>query len=148
MSDGTVRISTRTDGNFGGEQFILWWNRGTEGGGVEGLAFFLDPAYERPTGAVKTINSLSDLNGDLSHFDALDFESTIAIGGTGDVAFRVPINIHKIYLGSAAWVQGKFHFTQSGGNLRTIYGPGVLDVSRFRYDLRALRPRRLSRPGL
>src|SRR5580704_9707352 len=42
-SDGTVSISTSTASNFAGEQFILWWNRGADGGGVEGLVFFLNP---------------------------------------------------------------------------------------------------------
>ena len=49
-SDGTVEISTITAANFAGEQFILWWNRGADGGGVEGLAFFLNPPYPEPTG--------------------------------------------------------------------------------------------------
>jgi len=35
-------------------------------------------------------------------------------------------------------VQGKVRFVQNGaGKKKTIYGPGVLVVSRFSYDLRA-----------
>src|SRR5262249_38305440 len=41
------------------------------------------------------------------------------------------------FLGPGAWVQGKLRFEQNGqGNQRHIFGPGVLDVSRFEYDLR------------
>jgi phosphatidylethanolamine/phosphatidyl-N-methylethanolamine N-methyltransferase len=47
----------------------------------------------------------------------------------------VPANIENIFLGQGAWVQGKLSLMQSGnGNQRRIYGPGVLDASRFNYD--------------
>ena len=138
QGDGTLQIIRKTSSDFAGEQFVLWWNRGAEGGGIEGLAFFLNPPYERPTGSnVKTIGSPTDLNGDLSHFDTLDFEGTVAIGSNGTQAFTVPGNINNIFLGPGAWVQGKLRFEAAGaGQTMKIYGPGVLDVSRFRYDLR------------
>jgi hypothetical protein len=132
-SDGTVLISTSTASAFAGDQFILWWNRGADGGGVEGLAFFLDPPYTRPTGSkVKVVNTPADLTGDLSAFDTLDFETTLAIGSTGAVSFDVPLNILNIFLGPNAWVQGKLRFP-TGNATRKIYGPGVLDGSRFNY---------------
>jgi hypothetical protein len=133
QSDGSVLISTSTAVDFAGEQFILWWNRGAQGGGVEGLVFFLNPPYSRPVGAnVKTVTAAADLTGDLTSFDTLDFEGTIAIGGTGAQTFVVPPNINNIFLGQGAWVQGKLRFQQNGlGNLRKVYGPGVLDGSRF-----------------
>jgi len=76
MSDGTVQISTSTGENFAGEQFILWWDRGkTQGGGIQGLAFFLDPIYKAPTGPnVRVIATPTDLAGDLSPYDTLDLE--------------------------------------------------------------------------
>ena len=137
-SDGTVQLSTRTGRRFRGEQFILWWDRGTEGGGIESLAFFLDPPYARPAGArVKRIGSPSDLTGDLSGFDTLDFEGTVAIGSTGNKALTVPANICSVFLGYGAWVQGKLLFSPSAAcPTRRIFGPGVLDVSRFRYNYR------------
>jgi hypothetical protein len=138
QKDGTVQLSTVTRSNFNGDQFILMWNRGTDGGGVEGLAFFLNPPYTEPAGAnVKVVNSWSDLQGqDLSGYNTLDFESptavpvAIALGGDGTLAYKVPANILNIFLGTNAWVQGKFHFAVDGV---TIYGPGVLDGSRFNY---------------
>ncbi|HEX7139752.1 MAG TPA: hypothetical protein VF219_18010 [Vicinamibacterales bacterium] len=141
-SDGTLMISTATDANFAGEQFILWWNRSPDGGGVEGLVLFLNPPYDRPSGGkVKTVSAAADLNGDLSLFDTLDFEGTVAIGSTGASVFAVPANINNIFLGPGAWVQGKFLFgAGASGQTRRIYGPGVLDVSRFRYDRRACGP--------
>ncbi len=132
-SDGTVQISTSTASTFAGEQFILSWNRGMDGGGVEGLAFFLNPPYTRPTGSkVKVVNTPADLTGDLSAFDTLDFETTLAIGSTGAVSYDVPVNILNIFLGPNAWVQGKLRFP-TGSATRKIYGPGVLDGSRFNY---------------
>jgi hypothetical protein len=138
MEDGSVQIIRKTSSDFAGEQFILWWNRGTEGGGIEGLVFFLNPPYVRPVGSnVKTITTPADLTGDLSGFDTLDFEGTIAIGSTGAQAFTVPANIINVFLGQGAWVQGKLRFDPTGaGATRRLYGPGVLDVSRFRYDRR------------
>ena len=142
-SDGTVRISRRTDRDFAGEQFILWWNRDSENnGGIQGLAFFLNPPYERPRGkSVKTVKTANDLNGDLSAFDTLDFEGTITYSRPGNIepagaqAFTVPANIHTIYLAPGSWFQGKRAFTPISGR-RRIYGPGVVDVSRFEFDLR------------
>src|SRR5262249_26827103 len=134
----TVQLSTVTGPNFDGDQFILMWNRGSDGGAVEGLAFFLNPPYTEPTGAnVKVVNSWSDLQGqDLSAYDALDFESptgdpvAIPLGGDGALAYKVPANILTIFLGTNSWVQGKLHFAVDGVK---IYGPGVLDGSRFNY---------------
>jgi hypothetical protein len=142
-TDGTVRISRHTAGNFAGEQFILWWNRDSEkNGGIQGLAFFLNPPYEKPKGGhVKTVKTANDLNADLSAFDTLDFEGTITYSRPGSVepagaqAFTVPANIHTIYLAPGSWFQGKLAFTPISGK-RRIYGPGVLDASRFEFDLR------------
>jgi hypothetical protein len=142
-SDGTVNISRLTGRDFAGEQFILWWDRNSaDNGALQGLAFFLNPPYERPTGAnVKTIETASDLNGDLSAFDTLDFEGTITYSKPGSAepagaqAFTVPANINTIYLAPRSWFQGKFAFIPSTGQ-RKIYGPGVVDVSRFEFDLR------------
>jgi hypothetical protein len=147
LRDGTVRISTSTSSDFNGEQFILWWDRGAEGGAIEGLAFFLDPPYTPPSvGSIKTIYSGDDLKGDLTSYDTLDFEGTIVITKPGKpdgaVAFVVPANILTIFFGPGAWVQGKLRFepalTPSGAHkTRKLYGPGVLDVSRFDYLSRA-----------
>jgi hypothetical protein len=148
MGDGTVQISTTTAGNFAGEQFILWWNRNaTTGGGIQGLVFFLNPIYEPPTGDVQVIHTSADLADISTQVDALDIEGTagtpVTIEGTGGAAgiagagaLEVPSNIDTIYLGPNAWVQGKLYF-QPNGQTRTIYGPGVLDVSRFQYNLRS-----------
>lgn len=142
-SDGTVTISKITGRDFAGEQFILWWDRDSaNNAGLQGLAFFLNPPYERPTGAnVKTIQSASDLNGDLSAFDTLDFEGTITYSKAGSKepagaqAFVVPANINTIYLAPGSWFQGKLAFVPSTVQ-RRLYGPGVVDVSRFEFDLR------------
>jgi hypothetical protein len=136
-SDGTVEISTFTAANFAGEQFILWWNRGADGGGVEGLAFFLNPPYPEPMGAnVKVVNSWADLSDSnsvtASPIDTLDFEGQVELEGTGSNVYPVPANIVKVFLGPTAWVQGKFQFAPSK-NTTTISGPGVLDGSLFNY---------------
>jgi hypothetical protein len=140
MTDGTVQISTSTANDFAGEQFLLWWDRGkTQGGGIQGLAFFLDPIYETPAGdnvqIIRTTVTSSDISTSPS-INTLVFEGFVAVGGTGNQALAVPSNINKIYLARHAWVQGKLFFQQNG-QPRTISGPGVLDVSRFEYDLRA-----------
>ncbi len=142
VSGRTVQLSTKTATDFAGDQFILWWDGDTrESAGIQGLAFFLDPPYVRPTGRnVKTVAVPADLTGDLSAFDTLDFESTVAIESTGVKAFIVPANIGSVFLAPGAWVQGKLRFEQSGaGHERRIYGPGVLDVSRFGYMWRQCR---------
>jgi hypothetical protein len=126
----------------GGEQFVLWWKPGTPGatvgGGVEALAIFLNPEYLEPTGSkVFKVMPATDLTTIPSTFDTLDFEGTYTIGNTGNTAYVVPTNIKNIYLGADAWVQAKLRFAESGyGDTRRVYGPGVLDVSRFDYDLR------------
>jgi uncharacterized protein (TIGR03437 family) len=138
---GTVLISRTTSNDFAGEQFALWWNRGTDGGGIESLVFFLNPPYLRPAGSnVKVVTSPADLAGNLSVYDTLDFEGVVAIGSTGNVAFVVPANIINIYLGTDAWVKGKLRFPAKPdpvGLTRSIHGPGVLDVSLFDYEKRA-----------
>ena len=136
-SDGTVEISTFTAANFAGEQFILWWNRGADGGGVEGLAFFLNPPYPEPMGNnVKVVNSWADLSDSnsvtASPIDTLDFEGQVELEGTGKAVYPVPANIVKVFLGPTAWVQGKLQFAPSK-NTTTISGPGVLDGSLFDY---------------
>ncbi|HEY2860577.1 MAG TPA: hypothetical protein VGJ21_19315, partial [Terracidiphilus sp.] len=135
-----VQISTTTAVNFAGDQFLLWWDGDAQQSSIiQSLVFFLNPPYAKPSGSnVKTIVTPADLTGDLSHFDTLDFEGTVAVGSTGAKAFLVPPNISNIFLASGAWVQGKLRFQQSGqGDVRRVYGPGVLDGSRFEYDLRA-----------
>jgi hypothetical protein len=146
--DGTAQIATLTGPNFAGEQFILYWSRDSQhGGGIQGLVFFLNPPYQAPTGRkVLPVSGYGDLTGDLSSYDTLAFQGTVTIGDTGDAmhphplgaeAFVVPGNINNVYLGPGAWVQGKLLFAPSStGHRRRIYGPGVLDVSRFEYDLR------------
>lgn len=140
--DGTVQFSRFTPNNFNGEQFILMWNRGTDGGGVEGLAFYLDPAYAEPAGSnVKVVNSWTDLNGvDLSSYDTLDFESVmthsglpaaIKLGGDGTLPYEIPGNIVNVFLGANTWVQGKLRFHRNPAT--HVYGPGVLDTSQFNY---------------
>ncbi len=136
VNPATVQLSTTTAANFAGEQFILYWNGNAQASGIiQGLSIFLDPPYTRPTGSnVKVIAASADLAGNLSSFDTLDIEGTLAVASTGAVAFVVPANINNIFFGPGAWLQGKLRFTQSGlGNNRKIYGPGVLDVSRFNY---------------
>jgi hypothetical protein len=138
--DGTVRVSTLTGPNFAGDQFILWWERSSEeSGALQGIAFFLDPPYVAPTGSnVRTVTSPGDLDPvGLVGIDTLAFQGTVAIATTGAQAYAVPASINTIYLAPGAWVQGKLAFApSSSGSLRRIYGPGVLDVSRFEYDLR------------
>jgi hypothetical protein len=145
LDDGTVQIATSTAPNFAGEQFILWWNRDSDNnGGIQSLAFFLDPPYDAPTdGNIKTITSGMDLNGDLSAFDTLIIQGTVTIAVAGSVeppgaqAFVVPANIVTIFLAPGSWLQGKLAFQPAGGKVaRKLYGPGVLDASRFEYDLR------------
>ncbi len=125
VSGSTVQLSTTTATNFAGDQFVLWWDgNAQQSSAIEGLAIFLDPPYSRPTGGnVKTIAASTDLTGDLSSFDTLDFEGTVAIGGMGAQAFVVPANISNIFLAPGAWVQGKLRFAQSvASNTRRIYG--------------------------
>jgi hypothetical protein len=144
LRDGAALITTTTPANFAGEQFLLWWNRGSDGGGVEGLAFYLNPPYAEPTGSnVKVVNSAADLTGDLTGIDTLDFETTVDISAGGTMAYEVRSTVLNIFLGPTAWVKGKLRFdlasTDANGVRlqRKIYGPGVLDVSLFNYENRA-----------
>ena len=144
--DGTVEISTRTAGNFNGEQFILMWNHGTDGGGLEGLAFYLNPPYTRPSGTnVKVVTSWTDLQGfandpNLLSYNTIDFESSssallpvpIQLGGDGSRPYKVPANILNVFFGPSAWVRGKLRFNKITPTTH-IYGPGVLDGSQFSY---------------
>ncbi|MGA2714707.1 MAG: hypothetical protein ABSG41_16530 [Bryobacteraceae bacterium] len=139
-SDGTAQLFTWTGWNFKGDQFLLWWGDGTNGAATEGLAFFLDPQYAPPTGG--NVLPLSGvISADLdpaAGIDTLAFQGVVTVG-TGAKALLVPPGIRNIYFAPDSWVQGKLRFQQSGGNLRKVYGPGVLDVSRFEYDLRVCR---------
>jgi hypothetical protein len=153
MSDGTVQIFTDTASNFAGEQFVLWWERdSTHGGGFQGLAFFLDPPYDRPVGGnVMTISGPTLLAADFvppPGIDTLDFEGTVIIEGPnsegtdiegpGAQSYIVPAAINHIFLAPGSWVQGKLRFQQSSSQVK-IYGPGVLDGSRFDYEYRQCR---------
>lgn len=148
-SDGTAQLSTFTGPAFAGEQFLLWWERDSQNGGAfQSLAFFLDPPYPAPTGAnVQTITAQTGLPDSFpSSIDTLDFEGTFVMSegndpeGAGAQVYNVPATINNVYLGPGAWVQGKLQFTQSGaGHVRRIYGPGVLDNSRFNYVWRQCR---------
>jgi uncharacterized protein (TIGR03437 family) len=136
VSPTTVQLSTTTSADFAGDQFVLYWNgTATQSSSIQGLGIFLNPPYTKPIGGkVKVVATPADLTGDLSSFDTLDVEGTVAIASTGAQAFIVPANINSIFLGPGAWLQGKLRFTQSGiGNTRKIYGPGVLDGSRSNY---------------
>lgn len=134
-TNGTVNLSTSTPNGFAGDQFLLWWGDGTNGGAVASLAFFLDPPYVPPAGKVKTITNYMDLTN-LSSFDTLVFLGTVTLGGTGDQAYLFPSNINTVFLSPGAWVQGKLRFDYGGGVQKRVYGPGVLDGSLFRYDMR------------
>src|SRR5208282_3936099 len=112
---GTATLSTTTAPDFNGEQFLLWWSDGTNGGSIQSLVFFLDPLYTAPTGTnVMTITNNTQLTS-VSNFDTLIFQGTneLVAGGYGD--YYVPTNITKIYLAPDAWVLGKLFFTYSGG---------------------------------
>ncbi len=142
VSGNTIQLSANTAADFAGEQFILWWDGdATQSAAIQALAFFLNPPYAKPGGShVKVVATPADLTGDLSSFDTLDFESMVAVAGTGAQAFVVPANITTVFLGPSAWVQGKLRFAQNGvGQTRHLYGPGVLDVSRFDYMYRQCR---------
>jgi hypothetical protein len=145
--DGSVQIDISTPANFDGEQFVLWWNRdAANNADLQGLALFLDPPYDPPSSSksnVKVVTSGTDLNGDLSAFDTLVVQGVVTINVPGSVeppgaqAFLVPTNILNIYLTAGSWLQGKLEFLPpTNGTMRNVFGPGVLDVSRFEYDLR------------
>ncbi len=140
VNGNLAQISTTTAANFAGDQFLLWWAGDAQQSSIiQSLVFFLNPPYAKPTGSnVKVISTSADLTANLSSFDTLDFEGTLAVASTGAQAFVVPANIANVFFGPGSWVQGKLRFAQSGnGSTRRIYGPGVLDVSRFEYDLRS-----------
>lgn len=154
VNGDTIEIAAGTAKDFLGEQFILWWDQLTDVGesaGVEALAFFLDPIYQEPKGlTVKKVTEWSDL-ADVSSYEVLDFEppspgasivlgTATAAGPAGATAYPVPPNITSVFLGPGAWVQGKLRFQQTGkGVTRRLYGPGVLDASRFNYSYRQCR---------
>jgi uncharacterized protein (TIGR03437 family) len=140
VSGSLAQISTTTAANFAGDQFLLWWaGDSQQSSSIQSLVFFLNPPYVKPTGSkVEVFSAPGDLTANLASFDTLDFEGTLAVDSTGAQAFVVPANIANVFLGPGAWVQGKLRFVQAGnGSTRRIFGPGVLDVSRFEYDLRA-----------
>ena len=137
-ADGTAMLSTTTAPDFNGEQFLLWWSDGTNGGSIQSLVFFLDPPYAPPTTGtnVMTITNNTQL-ANVSQFDTLIFQGTFQLADGGYADYYVPTNITTIYLAPGAWVQGKLFFTYSGGVNKRLYGPGVLDGSRFCYALRS-----------
>ena len=82
VSPTTLQLSTSTSASFAGDQFILYWNGNAQASGaIQGLALFLNPPYIRPTGSnVKIVATPADLAGNLSAFDTLDIEGTVAGG--------------------------------------------------------------------
>ena len=82
-ADGTAMLSTTTAPDFNGEQFLLWWSDGTNGGSIQSLVFFLDPPYAPPTtGNVMTITTNTQLTN-LKGFDKQNNNmkaNTLAIG--------------------------------------------------------------------
>jgi hypothetical protein len=139
-ADGTAMLSTTTAPDFNGEQFLLWWSDGTNGGSIQSLVFFLDPPYPAPMGTnVLTITTNAQLTNvaSLRNFDTLIFQGTMELVDGGYSNYNVPTNINNIYLAPGAWVQGKLHFKYSGGVPKRVYGPGVLDGSLFCYALRS-----------
>ena len=156
--NGNVQILVETGANFNGEQFILWWNRSKSvRAGMQALVFFLNPNYQPPTEpdpSVAKIVFQAQLDnlviGPSVH--TLDIEGMISIPGVyptptggavtipGAGVWNLPEQIDSIYLGENAWVQGKLRFAPNSKTMpqriRKISGPGVLDVSRFQYDLR------------
>jgi hypothetical protein len=137
-ADGTVALSTTTAPDFNGEQFLLWWSDGTNGGSIQSLVFFLDPPYLPPTtGNVMTITNNTQLTNLNHNIDTLIFQGTFALVDGGYADYNVPTNITTIFLAPGSWMQGKLHFKYSGGINKRVYGPGVLDGSRFCYALRS-----------
>ncbi len=138
--DGTATLTTTTAPDFNGEQFLLWWSDGTNGGSIQSLVFFLDPPYPAPMGTnVMTITTNTELTNvaSLRNFDTLIFQGTFELVDGGYSNYNVPTNINNIYLAPGAWVQGKLHFKYTGGAHKRVYGPGVLDGSLFCYALRS-----------
>jgi hypothetical protein len=135
-ADGTAMLTTTTAPDFNGEQFLLWWSDGTNGGSIQSLVFFLDPPYAPPTtGNVMTITNNTQLKN-LTNFNALIFQGSFELVDGGYADYNVPTNITTIFFAPGAWVQGKLHFRYSGGVNKRVYGPGVLDGSLFCYALR------------
>ncbi len=136
-ADGTAMLSTTTAPDFNGEQLLLWWSDGTNGGSIQSLVFFLDPPYTAPAGTNVMIITTNTELANVSQFDTLIFQGTFQLVDGGFADYDVPTNITKIYLAPGAWVQGKLFFTYSGGVNKRLYGPGVLDGSMFCYALRS-----------
>ena len=123
-------------GEFRGRSVHPVWNgTATESGAIQGLGIFLDPPYTRPTGSnVKVVPRPRTLPAISPRSTPWTSRERSLSRQPERAAFVVPANINNIFLGPGAWLQGKLRFTQSGvGNTRKIYGPGVLDVSRFNY---------------
>jgi len=137
-ADGTAMLSTTTAPDFNGEQFLLWWSDGTNGGSIQSLVFFLDPPYAPPTDPTAvTITNNTQLTNNLNHVGTLIFQGTFALVDGGYADYNVPASVTNIYFAPGAWVQGKLHFKYGGGHTKRVYGPGVLDGSRFCYALRS-----------
>jgi hypothetical protein len=137
-ADGTVMLSTTTASDFNGEQFLLWWSDGTNGGSIQSLVFFLDPPYAPPTtGNIMTITTNTQLTNLNNNVDTLIFQGTFQLVDGGYADYNVPAGITNIYFAPGAWVQGKLHFKYGHGVNKRVYGPGVLDGSRFCYALRS-----------
>jgi hypothetical protein len=137
-ADGTAMLSTTTAPDFNGEQFLLWWSDGTNGGSIQSLVFFLDPPYAPPTtGNIMTITTNTQLTNLKNNVDTLIFQGTFQLVDGGYADYNVPAGITNIYFMPGAWVQGKLHFKYGHGVNKRVYGPGVLDGSRFCYAFRS-----------
>jgi hypothetical protein len=119
-ADGTAMLTTTTAPDFNGEQFLLWWSDGTNGGIIQSLVFFLDPPYPAPIGPnVLTITTNTQL-ASVSNFDTLIFQGTNELVDGGYADYYVPTNITKIYLAPGAC--DRVHFSVPVHEL--VLGPG------------------------
>ena len=140
-SDGTVNLYTLTADNFAGDQFVLWWGDNAPGrqpGKIRNFGFGLVPrSILRPADGHERVDRY---RVNESHkpvqLQYPDLPGNRRAWRNGRPAYVVPSNITNIFLAPGAWVQGKLRFAWGGGMPRQVYGPGVLDGSRFRYDLR------------
>lgn len=109
-----------------GEQFILWWNGERRAAAWRAWPSFLIRPTSGPRGVNDPLVERSQRREPFRHRHA--------------GLRRTSRNPTGSFLDPGAWVQGKLRFgpsTASPPTTRWIYGPGVLDVSRFNYLERA-----------